>query len=62
MQYESGELVSEEIGGQGKGAHIKYKYEGGHLASAICDKDASLDGRSRQVSFWTGAGSGRGLQ
>jgi hypothetical protein len=51
MQYENGELVSEEIGGQGKGAHIKYKYASGQLVSATCDKDASLDSRSRQVSF-----------
>jgi hypothetical protein len=60
MQYDNGMLVSEEIEGQGKGAHIRYKYEGDRLSSAICEKDASLDSRSRQVSFLTGGAIGGG--
>ena len=51
MQYQDGKLVGEEVQGQGKTAHIKYVYNGGRLASAACDKDLSLDDRSRQVIF-----------
>jgi hypothetical protein len=51
MQYEDGRLVAEEISGSGKPAHIKYNYNGGRLASAQCTADATLDDRSRQVTF-----------
>lgn len=51
MQYEDGRLVSEEVSGSGKGSHIKYIYSGGRLASAQCTADATLDDRSRQVTF-----------
>jgi len=51
LQYEGGRLVSEEIQAQGKTSHIKYVYNGGRLVSATCDKDPSLDDRSRQVFF-----------
>ncbi len=51
LQYQEGRLVSEEIQGQGKGARITYTYNGSKMASAKCDKDPSLDGRSRVVTF-----------
>jgi hypothetical protein len=51
MQYEDGRLVAEEISSQGKSSHVKYNYNGGRLASAQCSADASLDDRSRQVTF-----------
>lgn len=60
MQYDGDALMSEEIDAQGKAAHIRYKYEGDRLLSAICDKDASLDGRSRQIGFAAGQNGGPG--
>ena len=51
MEYEDGRLVAEEISGSGKPSHIKYNYNGGRLASAQCTADATLDDRSRQVTF-----------
>jgi len=51
LQYQDGRLVSEEIQGQGKASRIRYNYTGNRIVSAICDKDLSLDGRSRQVTF-----------
>ncbi len=51
MQYQEGRLVSEEIQGQGKNSHIKYVYNGSRLVSASCEKDPTLDSRSRQVTF-----------
>jgi hypothetical protein len=51
LQYQDGRLVSEEIKAQGKTSHIKYNYNAGRLVSATCDRDPSLDDRSRQVTF-----------
>jgi hypothetical protein len=51
MQYQDGKLVSEEIQSQGKPSRIKYVYNGSRIVSATCDKDPSLDSRSRQVTF-----------
>ena len=51
LQYQDGRLVGEEIQSQGKTSRIKYSYNTGRLVSATCDKDASLDDRSRQVIF-----------
>jgi len=51
LQYADGRLVGEEIKSQGKISHIKYIYNGGRLATADCDRDATLDDRSRKVSF-----------
>jgi hypothetical protein len=51
MQYQGDLLVGEEIRGEGKTARIKYTYSGERLASANCEKDPMLDGRSRVVSF-----------
>jgi tetratricopeptide (TPR) repeat protein len=51
MEYQDGRLVSEQIQSQGKSWRIKYNYAGGKLAAANCDRDPSLDDRSRQVTF-----------
>jgi hypothetical protein len=51
MQYQDGRLVSEEIQAAGKSSRIKYAYAGGRLVSAICDRDATIDDRSRTVTF-----------
>lgn len=51
MEYQGGDLVAEDISSSGKRAHIKYNYNGSRLASAQCSNDASLDDRSRQVTF-----------
>ena len=51
LEYQGGRLVAEEIQTQGKSSHIKYTYNGDRLVSANCDKDPSLDDRSRQVTF-----------
>jgi hypothetical protein len=51
MEYQEGRLVAEEIHAQGKSSRIKYNYNGSRLASANCEKDGTLDGRSRQVYF-----------
>lgn len=51
MQYQDGRLVGEEIQSQGKTSRIRYTYNAGRLVSANCDKDASLDDRSRVVTF-----------
>ncbi len=51
MEYSDGVLVGEEISGTGKASHIKYNYNGGHLQSAQCTNDPTLDDRSRQVTF-----------
>ena len=51
MEYQDGRLVSEQIQSQGKTWRIKYNYNGGSLVSAVCDRDPSLDDRSRQVTF-----------
>lgn len=51
LEYQDARLVSEQIQSQGKTWRIKYTYNGGKLATAICDRDPSLDDRSRQVTF-----------
>ena len=51
LEYQGGHLAAEQIQSQGKTARIKYTYNGGKLAAAVCDKDPSLDDRSRQVTF-----------
>jgi hypothetical protein len=51
MQYEDGRLVSEEIQGQAKPSHIKYNYAANRLVSAEAATDATLDNRSRKVTF-----------
>ncbi|MFB3825530.1 MAG: hypothetical protein ACE15B_02130 [Bryobacteraceae bacterium] len=51
MQYQDGRLVGEEIRADNRTSRIKYLYNGPRLASANCDKDLTLDGRSRQVTF-----------
>ena len=51
MQYQGGRLVSEEIQGEGKSSHIKYTYAGNRLVSAEAGADATLDNRSRKVTF-----------
>ena len=51
MQYQDGRLVSEDIQSQGKTSRIRYTYSGDRLVSANCDKDPTIDGRSRQVTF-----------
>jgi len=51
LQYQNGQLMSEDIRSQGKTAHITYAYNNDGLASATCDKDESLDRRSRQAFF-----------
>ena len=57
--YQDGHLTSEEIHVGGKISYIKYVYKGGALVSAECDKDDTIDSRSREV-FFTGAVVRRG--
>ncbi len=51
MEYQDGRLIAEQIQTQGKSWRIKYNYVGGKLSAAVCDRDPSLDDRSRQVIF-----------
>jgi len=51
MRYEQGRLVGEEIKAGPKSSSIKYKWNAGQLVSAECEKDETLDGRSRDVLF-----------
>jgi hypothetical protein len=51
MEYEDGQLMSEEISGSGKSSRIKYSYSGNRVVSAQSTNDATLDDRSRQVTF-----------
>jgi hypothetical protein len=51
MHYSGDRIMGETVRFQGKNSKIEYKYEGDRLAEAICDTDASIDGRSRRVSF-----------
>jgi hypothetical protein len=51
LEYQGGQLVSEEISASGKRSHIKYTYNGSRPASAQCTTDTTLDDRSRQVTF-----------
>lgn len=52
LHYQEDRLVAEEIHSRGKVSHIKYTYNGDRLVAADCEKDESLDGRSRQVTFF----------
>jgi hypothetical protein len=49
--YQSGHITSEEIHTGGKTSYIKYVYKGAVLVSAECDKDETIDNRSREVFF-----------
>ena len=51
MTYVQDKLMGEEIHAGSKGSKIKYVWNGGQLASADCDKDESMDNRSRDVVF-----------
>jgi hypothetical protein len=51
MEYPGGRLMGETIESAGKSSKIKYIYNNGRLVSANCEKDLTLDGRSRQVAF-----------
>jgi hypothetical protein len=51
LQYQGGRLLGEEIRAEGKTSRIKYIYSGDKPATAECDKDTTLDGRSREVAF-----------
>ena len=57
MQYQDGRLVAEEVQGPGKGARVKYIYNGNRLVSAESTNDPSLDNRSRKVAFVTNSPS-----
>ena len=55
MQYQQDKLMGEEFHFGQKDGKIKYVWSGATLVSAECDKDESLDGRSREVFFAGGA-------
>jgi len=57
MQYQQDRLVGEEFRAGQKDGKIKYVWNGATLVSAECDKDESLDQRSREV-FFAAAGAG----
>lgn len=60
MQYQQDRLVGEEFRAGQKDGKIKYVWNGATLVSAECEKDESLDQRSREVFFATGAAGARG--
>lgn len=51
MRYVQGRLTSEEIRSGGKSSSIKYVWKADQLVSAECEKDETLDSRSRDVLF-----------
>jgi hypothetical protein len=51
MKYDGDRIVGETVQFRGKSTKITYKYSGDRLMEADCDDDASLDGRSRRVTF-----------
>jgi len=51
MTYNGDKLTMETIAFRGKSSKIEYKYKGDQLLEAVCGEDASLDNRSRHVSF-----------
>ncbi|MBE0659471.1 MAG: hypothetical protein IH602_17385 [Bryobacteraceae bacterium] len=53
LRYQQGRLAGEEIRAGGKSSSIKYIWKADQLVSAECDKDESLDNRSREVFFAT---------
>jgi hypothetical protein len=59
MQYVQDRLMGEEFRMGQKDGRIKYVYNGAVLVSAECEKDESLDNRSREVTFVTSGLRGR---
>jgi len=57
MQYQDGKLMSEEVQGAAKGAHIKYTYMGNRLTAAESTNDPAQDNRSRKVVFASNSAS-----
>ncbi len=55
MQYQQDKLMGELFHFGQKDGKIKYVWSGATLVSAECEKDESLDGRSREVFFAGGA-------
>lgn len=51
MTYANNKLIGETVLFQGKTAKIEYKYQGDQLVEASSGDDASIDGRSRHVTF-----------
>jgi hypothetical protein len=51
QQYLQDRLVGEEIRAGMKTSKIKYVWKGAQLVSAECEKDETLDNRSREVTF-----------
>jgi hypothetical protein len=51
QQYQDNRLIGEDIKTGNKISRIKYLYEGSTLVSAECEKDESIDHRSRDVFF-----------
>ena len=51
MAYANGKLAGETILFGGKSVKIDYKYQGDQLVEANSGDDASIDGRSRRVTF-----------
>ena len=51
MTYAGDQLTGEIISFRGRNSKIEYKYRGDQLAEANCGDDASIDGRSRHVTF-----------
>jgi hypothetical protein len=49
--YQDNRLVGEELKAGSKISRIKYLYDGATLVSAECEKDESVDNRSREVFF-----------
>jgi len=61
LNYVQDKLMGEEIKAGQKDSKIKYVWNGGSLVSAECDKDETLDNRSRNVVFAVAGGArGRG--
>jgi hypothetical protein len=51
MTYSNNKLVAESIAFGGKTVKIDYKYQGDQLVEATSGDDASIDNRSRHVTF-----------
>ena len=57
MIYQQEKLTGEEIRAGNKDSKIKYLWNGGSLTAAECDKDGTLDNRSRNVVFMVATGA-----
>jgi hypothetical protein len=57
MGYQQDKLMTEDIRAGQKDAKIKYVWTGNTLVSAECDKDETLDNRSRNVVFAATSGT-----